>query len=113
MTEWKISSLKEVFATAQDSTISYLDEVKNIYVDAIIHRDILIHGSYVVAILFIVIAFFVLACFTNNSLKKGKLFFRAFGLWALEFFMVCSCIFCIVPHLVNMKQCAWQVMKDI
>lgn len=77
----KISSLKEVFATAQDSTISYLDEVKNIYVDAIIHRDILIHGSYVVAILFIVIAFFVLACFTNNSLKKRKIIFS--GIWTL------------------------------
>lgn len=77
----KLSALKEVFFDSQNSAISYLSEVKNTYVDAIIHRDILLHGSYVVAIIFIVIAFWVLARFTNESLNKKKMIFT--GFWTL------------------------------
>ena len=77
----KLSSLLEVFADPQNSAISYLSDVKNAYVDAIIHRDILIHGSYVTAILFIVIAFWILAIFTNGSINRKKLIFT--GFWTL------------------------------
>ncbi len=77
----KISSVKEVFTNPENSAITYLKQVKDAYTNAIIHRDILIHGSYVVAILFIVIAFFALTAFLTNEAQKKSV--ALVGIWTL------------------------------
>ena len=41
----KLSLLREVFTIPENSVITYLKSVTDTFVDAIIHRDILIHGS--------------------------------------------------------------------
>ncbi len=77
----KISSVKEVFTNPENSAITYLKQVKDAYIDAIIHRDILIHGSYVVVILFIIISFFALTVFATNEVQKKS--FVLAGIWTL------------------------------
>lgn len=75
----KLSSIKEVFTNPQHSTISYLKVLKNAYIDAIIHRDILIHGSYAVVIIFIVISFVIITQFVNDKDKKISIIIA--GIW--------------------------------
>lgn len=92
-----IATLRDVFLNPQNSGISYLNKVKSAYIDALIHKDILIHGSYVVVMLFAVVAFFVLSYFTIDSLNKKRMVFA--GLWtlaaglfycALMYFLYCT-----------------------
>lgn len=93
----KISSLKEVFTSPENSAIPYLRQVRNAFVDAVIHRDILLHGSYLVVITFLVIGFFVAAHFASKVFDKRKI--AVTGLWAfgsciyyalLMFFLYCT-----------------------
>ncbi|MBO4458993.1 MAG: hypothetical protein J5802_14900 [Butyrivibrio sp.] len=77
----KLSSLKEVFTSPENSAIPYLIQVKNTYIDALIHWDILIHGSYVVVILFAAIGFWVLAHFCDEEPGKKKMVLA--GIWTL------------------------------
>ena len=76
-----LSSLKDVFISPQNSSIDYLDEVKQVYVDAILHKDILIHGSYVAVLVFVVVSFFILAYLVDDNLDKKKMIFS--GIWTL------------------------------
>lgn len=93
----KLSSIKEVFTTPANSAISYLKQVQDAYIDNIIHTDILIHGSYVVVILAIVIIFFIMSFFENDSINKRKLLIA--GVWTagsglfyalLMYFLYCT-----------------------
>ena len=77
----KLSSLREVFANPTNSNIPYLKELRDAYIDAIIHRDILIHGSYVVVLFFVIIAFFVLANLSREKTTREKVV--AAGVWSL------------------------------
>ncbi len=77
----KISSLKDVFLHPDNGAIPYLEEVKNEFADAIIYRDILLHGSYCVAIIFMVITFLVVSFYTNDIIKRRLM--RLLGLWTL------------------------------
>ena len=77
----KISSLMEVFTSPDKSSISYLKTVRDVYIDAVIHRDILIHGSYLATLVTIVIAFFIVAKLCDDRNKKKKAIFA--GIWTV------------------------------
>ena len=76
----KISSVKEVFTNPVNSSIPYLKTVKDRFFDAIIHRDILIRGSYIAVIIFIVLGFFALAIFSERKNRKK---ISLAGVWIL------------------------------
>ncbi len=77
----KISSIKEVFWESESSSIPYLKQVRDSFVDAIIHRDILIHGSYTFVIAFIAVAFFAMSIFVKNKNRKRTT--ALLGMWVL------------------------------
>lgn len=66
----KISSILEVFSDPKNSSISYLEDVRRTYINALFSRDILIHGSYAVALACIVIIVIILARYQNGISKK-------------------------------------------
>ncbi len=76
----RLSSLKQVFTNPANSSITFLGKLREVYIDALIHRDILIHGSYIVTMVFLVLAFFVFACVSDNKEKKAKII--TVGLWS-------------------------------
>ena len=79
--EMKISSLWAVFIDPAKSSISYLGTVRDAFVDAIIHRDILIHGSYAMVIIFIVIALLVMSKFASSDKNEKRIITT--GIWVL------------------------------
>ena len=65
-----LSSVIEVFFKGNNSSISYLPEVKKAFFDALFNRNLLIHGSYVLVLSLIVIAFFFLSNLCKDNNKK-------------------------------------------
>ena len=68
----KLSSLADVFTDPAKSPIPYLSQVKAAYVDALIHRGILIRNSYLTAMLLITVLFVIIA-FLSESSKRVKI----------------------------------------
>ena len=77
----KLSSLLEVFSSPEKSAIPYLKTVKEVYIDAIIHKDILIHGSYLATMIAIVIALFIIVKFCDDNDKRKKA--ALVGFWTI------------------------------
>lgn len=77
----KLSLLREVFTIPENSVITYLKSVTDTFVDAIIHRDILIHGSYAAIIVSIVIAFFIVASLCDDNRNRIKAMLA--GIWTM------------------------------
>ena len=75
----KLSSLKEVFTSPQKSSIPYLGEVRKEFIDAIIFRDILINGSYIVVMVLIILLMCIIARLDRNPNRKIKTI--AAGIW--------------------------------
>ncbi len=76
-----LTSVKDVFFSFGNSPISYLDEVKHAYIDALFHRDVLIHGTYIAIFSTIIILFFFMANYEKNDSNKKKIKFA--GIWSL------------------------------
>lgn len=77
----QVSSLKDVFLHPDNGAIPYLGKVKFKFFEALLYRDILLHGSYCVAIIFMAIMFLVISFYTNDILKRRLM--RLLGLWTL------------------------------
>lgn len=93
----KILLLKDVFGNSKNSSISLLSETRDLYIDALIHRDVLIHGSYIYVVVIITIIFFILAHFLINPAQKKLTVF--IGCWSfiygifyalLMYFLYCT-----------------------
>ncbi len=74
----QLSQIKDVFLNPGNGNIPYLEVVRNEFIDAIIYRDILIHGSYCVVVLFIVIMFLAISYYMDGLRKK---LIKLVGLW--------------------------------
>ena len=77
----KLEMLSEVFTSPKNSPITYLKQVKDAYIEAIFHRDILLHGSYVVVILAAVIILYIMSRFANDPLTRRKMMIA--GAWVV------------------------------
>ncbi|MCR5093556.1 MAG: hypothetical protein K6B72_06270 [Lachnospiraceae bacterium] len=77
----RLSSLRDVFTSPGNSSIPYLKGVRDAFVDALLHRDILLHGSYVAVILAAAIAFFILSRFAEDGAERKKRVLA--GLWTI------------------------------
>ena len=76
-----LSSVKDVFFSFGNSSIPYLDEVKDTYIDALIHRDVLIRGSFIAVMAAIIFLFFCLKHYADNASAKKEIIFA--GAWTL------------------------------
>ena len=74
-----LSSLSDVFTSPQNSSISYLGDLQKIYFNALINRNILIHGSYIPVLILITIGFFILAIQNKKPTFKRKAIIS--GIW--------------------------------
>lgn len=93
----KLSSIKEVFINPMNSSITYLKQVKNAYIDNIYQTEILVHGSYVMVIAAIIIAFLIMSCLADDLLNRRKILIA--GAWTtgagiyyalLMYFLYCT-----------------------
>lgn len=76
----KLSSVKDVFGNATNSSIPYLEDVRRLFINALFSRDILIHGSYAVVLACVVVIILVMG-HLSHGLEKRKIVLMAF--WTL------------------------------
>ncbi len=77
----RLSAIADVFADPSKSSIPYIGKIRDHYIDALLHRDILIHGSYIVVIIFCFIAFMIMANTVKEDRDKYRLLIA--GTWSL------------------------------
>ena len=77
----KLSSVLEVFKSSAESSIPYLEDVRRTFTDAVLYRDVLLHGSYAAAIGGIV-AIMLLASWLVKDRQEKRTAYLA-TLWTL------------------------------
>ena len=65
-----LSQLVEVFKSPTNSSITHLESVRRTFINAVFSRDVLIHGSYTVALGCIVTLMLILAYFQKDKVKR-------------------------------------------
>ena len=76
-----LSSIKDVFFSFGNSPIKYLHEVKDAYIYALFHRDVLINGSYIAIMSAIIILFICMENYANTDSSKKSI--KLAGIWSL------------------------------
>jgi hypothetical protein len=64
--KWEI--LSDAFGDAESSSISYLQLFRDTYINALFSKDILIHGSYVVMLIMVILIIFSITLKNKNSM---------------------------------------------
>ena len=79
----KLSDLYNVFINVENSPLKNVKEVRNIYIDALLHWDVLIHGSYVVVTVAIVAMLLIISNFIEDNQRTEKRKIRFYSIWVL------------------------------
>ncbi len=77
----KISSVLEVFKSSAESSIPYLEDVRRIFIDAVLFQDVLLHGSYTVTIACIVVIMLAVSLLVKDRKVKKTAYLAT--LWTL------------------------------
>ena len=77
----KLSSVAEVFSDPAKSSIPYLGQVRELYIDRLLSEDVLLRGSYIVVLTVVVLAFVLLALLTGPGTQRRRLMWT--GIWTL------------------------------
>lgn len=77
----KLSSVLEVFKSSAVSSIPYLEDVRRTFSDAVLYRDVLLHGSYAAAIAGIVAVMLLVSWLLKDRQEKRTAYLAT--LWTL------------------------------